>query len=84
MAREWPDYETEMKKKAKAKRRGSDFIVSDSDDEDMKNHQSRAKKRKQNGIDNYDHLTFGRSFILSAGLLFQIDVNLGLSCYRVA
>jgi hypothetical protein len=54
MAREWPDYESEMKKKAKAKRRGDAFIVSDSDDEDMKNSHYRATKRKQRGTDGYD------------------------------
>ncbi|KAF8804469.1 hypothetical protein BYT27DRAFT_7243611 [Phlegmacium glaucopus] len=47
MAREWPDYESEMKKKAKAKKKGDDFIVSESDDEDMKSSHYRAKKRKQ-------------------------------------
>lgn len=50
MAMEWPDYENEMKKKAKAKKRKDAFIVSDSDDEDMQDGQYRANKRKQQGM----------------------------------
>jgi hypothetical protein len=48
MAQEWPDYEKEMKAKAKAKKKGDDFIVSD-DDEDMRDTVYRTKKRKQQG-----------------------------------
>lgn len=48
MALEWPDYENEMKAKAKAKKRGDDFIVSD-DDDDIRNPAYRNKKRKQQG-----------------------------------
>lgn len=58
MAREWPDYESEMKKKAKAKKNGDDFIVSDDEDEDMKNSHYRAKKRKQTGTGGCDYLIF--------------------------
>ncbi|KDR76486.1 hypothetical protein GALMADRAFT_246858 [Galerina marginata CBS 339.88] len=47
MASEWPDYENEMKKKAKAKKRGDSFIVTDSEDEDMKDPSYRKDKRKQ-------------------------------------
>jgi hypothetical protein len=52
MAMEWPDYENEMKKKAKAKKqkRKDDFIVSDSDDDDMQDVHYRANKRKQQGM----------------------------------
>lgn len=77
MAREWPDYESEIKKKAKAKKRRDNFIVSSSDDADMKNHHYRAEKRKQKGTDTFSNLIFGYSSHLSssAGLLFQIDVS---------
>ncbi|PPQ65989.1 hypothetical protein CVT26_010649 [Gymnopilus dilepis] len=47
MSLEWPDYENEMKKKAKARKSGDDFIVPDSDEEDMKDASYRATKRKQ-------------------------------------
>uniref|UniRef100_A0A8H8CFK2 Uncharacterized protein n=1 Tax=Psilocybe cubensis TaxID=181762 RepID=A0A8H8CFK2_PSICU len=46
MAHEWPDYETQMKKKIKAKKNGQDFIV-DSDEDEMCNHTYRSNKRKQ-------------------------------------
>ncbi|PPQ82538.1 hypothetical protein CVT25_007147 [Psilocybe cyanescens] len=46
MAHEWPDYEKQMKKKAKAKKKGEAFIV-ESDDDDMCNHTYRSDKRKQ-------------------------------------
>ena len=49
MSLEWPDYENEMKKKAKARKSGDDFIVPDSDEEDMKDASYRATKRKQQG-----------------------------------
>jgi len=48
MAQEWPDYEKEMKAKAKAKKRGDDFIVCD-DDSDMRDPVYRNNKRKQKG-----------------------------------
>ena len=48
MALEWPDYEKAMKAKAKAKKKGGDFIVSD-DDEEMHDPVYRVKKRKQQG-----------------------------------
>ena len=48
MALEWPDYEKEMKAKAKARKNGDDFIVSD-DDEDIRDPVYRTKKRKQHG-----------------------------------
>ncbi|KAF8906844.1 SNF2 family N-terminal domain-containing protein [Gymnopilus junonius] len=47
MSSEWPDYENEMKKKAKARKSGDGFIVADSDEEDMKDASYRAQKRKQ-------------------------------------
>lgn len=62
MAREWPDYESEMQKKAKARKRGDAFIVSD-DDDNMKDNQYRTKKRKQNGMETYDWFVFGCSFV---------------------
>ncbi|KAJ3514867.1 hypothetical protein NLJ89_g2121 [Agrocybe chaxingu] len=46
MSREWPDYEKEMKKKAKAKKKGDAFIASD-DDLDMHDHTYRNNKRKE-------------------------------------
>ena len=48
VAQEWPDYEKTMKAKAKAKKKGDDFIVSD-DDEEMHDPAYRTKKRKQQG-----------------------------------
>jgi hypothetical protein len=76
MAREWPDYESEIKKKTKAKKKGDSFIVSDSEDEDMKSPQYRASKRKQKGTDDGDFFIFGVAHLsFSAGLLFQIDVS---------
>ncbi|KAF4616900.1 hypothetical protein D9613_008762 [Agrocybe pediades] len=57
MAHEWPDFEKDMKKKAKARRQNKDaFIVPDSDEEDMKNYEYRSQKRKK-----------------KAGLLFQVQ-----------
>ncbi|KAF9486204.1 hypothetical protein BDN70DRAFT_822530 [Pholiota conissans] len=47
MAAEWPDYENEMKKKAKARKKKDDFIVPDPDEEDMKDVHYRNNKRKQ-------------------------------------
>lgn len=79
MAREWPDYESEMMKKSKAKKRGDAFIVSGSDDEDMKDAHYRATKRKRRGTNRHDYL-FQQLTSCSAGLLFQIDVNTRLSC----
>ena len=49
MSLEWPDFEAEMKKKLKAKKKGSAFIVSD-DDDDMKDTTYRSKKRKDKGL----------------------------------
>ena len=43
MALEWPDHETEMKKKAKKKKQGEGFIVSDSD-EALKRDKKRESK----------------------------------------
>jgi len=48
MSQEWPDYEKMMKAKAKAKKKGDDFIVSD-DDEEMHDPAYRTQKRKQQG-----------------------------------
>jgi SNF2 family DNA or RNA helicase len=47
MAMEWPDYENEAKRKAKAKRqrrREGSFIVDDSDDETL---ETKVSKRKE-------------------------------------
>ena len=47
MAMEWPDYESEAKRKAKAKRqkkREGSFIVDDSDDETL---ETKVSKRKE-------------------------------------
>jgi hypothetical protein len=48
MSQEWPDYEKVMKAKAKAKKKGDDFIASD-DDNEMYDPAYRNKKRKQQG-----------------------------------
>ena len=50
MANEWPDYETQIKKKAKARRKKDAFIVTDSDDADMVSASYRNKKRSQQGM----------------------------------
>lgn len=71
LAQEWPDYGSEIKKKAKAKKKGDNFIVSDSEDEDVKSSHHRASKRKQKGTDFF---IFGVAHLSSsASLLFQID-----------
>ena len=48
MALELPDYKNEMKAKAKAKKMGDNFIVSD-DDDDIRDPVYRNKKQKQQG-----------------------------------
>lgn len=77
MASEWPDYENEMKKKAKAKKRGDDFIDY-SDAEDMKDHGYRTTKRKQQGNPLFSfvfYLDVNSLSCLQAGLLFQTEVG---------
>jgi len=79
MSLEWPDYENEMKKKAKARKSGDDFIVPDSDEEDMKDASYRATKRKQQG----EEVLLSKNVFrlmqrhLEAGLLFQVEVRVG-------
>ena len=48
LALELPDYKNEMKTKAKAKKMGDNFIVSD-DDDDIRDPVYRNKKQKQQG-----------------------------------
>ncbi|KAF8970384.1 P-loop containing nucleoside triphosphate hydrolase protein [Flammula alnicola] len=75
MALEWPDYEMQMKKKAKAKKRKDDFIVDDSDEENMRDATYRSEKRKQQVI-----ILYYAPFLVCldwspslAGLLFQVE-----------
>lgn len=67
MSHEWPDYEKEANAKARARRRGENYVVGE-DDEDMKNQEYRSQKRKQNGK--------SPSFILLVRFLWKLIVSI--------